>query len=481
MKKSLGVNFIFTFMRTMMSVIFPLITFPYSSRVLGPENLGKVDYAQANLTYCTLIASFGIGSYAVREGARIRNDRKKIEQFSAEMLAINLVTLAVSYIVFFATLAIPKLGGYRALMLIFSTTIILSAAGVEWLYNIYEDYIYITVRAFIFQLISVVLLFACVRDEQDYIKYAVVLVISSAGSNIMNLFRARKYIRLRLSFSKKLLEHVKPMCYIFAINLASSIYLVMDRSMLGYLTTDWEVGQYAVAIKITSVVSGLMVSVRTIMTPRVAYLMNADKEEAEKLNYITAKILLMLSVPSAVGMGLLSRRVLLLFAGEQYLAATPVLRILLTQMVFSCLNGFLVNQLFMTQRKEKWGSTAVIWGAVTNLVMNSIAIPRCGMYGAALSTVASEFVIFMYSIIRGRCIFRTGRLGKQLVQSVIACVPMVFIHYALEKCMTHNIYIILLTVIFGAASYFLVLMLMKNELVKAGTEKILDKIKGIKL
>jgi O-antigen/teichoic acid export membrane protein len=465
-------------MRTMMSVIFPLITFPYSSRVLGPENLGKVDYAQANLTYCTLIASFGIGSYAVREGARIRDDRKKIEQFSAEMLAINLITLAVSYIVFFASLAIPKLSGYRSLMLIFSTTIILSAVGVEWLYNIYEDYIYITVRAFAFQLISVVLLFTCVRDEQDYIRYAVVLVISSAGSNIMNLFRARKYIRLRVSFNKKLLEHIKPMCYIFAINVASSIYLVMDRSMLGYLTTDWEVGQYAVAIKITSVVSGLMVSVRTIMTPRVAYLMNTDADEAERLNYVTSKILLMLSIPSAIGMGLLSRRVLLLFAGEQYLEATPVLRILLTQMVFSCLNGFLVNQLFMTQRKEKWGSTAVVLGAITNLVMNSIAIPRCGMYGAALSTVASELVIFVYSIIRGRNIFDISRLGKQFFQSALACVPMVFIYYAIEKYMTHNIWIILWTMVLGAVSYFLVLMIMKNELVKSGIEKILDKIKG---
>jgi O-antigen/teichoic acid export membrane protein len=186
----------------------------------------------------------------------------------------------------------------------------------------------------------------------------------------------------------------------------------------------------------------------------------------------------MLSIPSAIGMGLLSRRVLLLFAGEQYLEATPVLRILLTQMVFSCLNGFLVNQLFMTQRKEKWGSTAVVLGAITNLVMNSIAIPRCGMYGAALSTVASELVIFVYSIIRGRNIFDISRLGKQFFQSALACVPMVFIYYAIEKYMTHNIWIILWTMVLGAVSYFLVLMIMKNELVKSGIEKILDKIKG---
>lgn len=102
-----------------MGVIIPLITFPYSSRVLGPEALGKVDYAQANMTYFTLLQAFGIGGYAIREGARIRDDRKKMDEFASDMLSINLITSAIAYILFFAALAIPKLAGYRTLMLLF--------------------------------------------------------------------------------------------------------------------------------------------------------------------------------------------------------------------------------------------------------------------------------------------------------------------------------------------------------------------------
>ena len=97
----------------MMGVIIPLITFPYSSRVLGPEALGKVDYAQANMTYFTLLQAFGIGGYAIREGARIRDDRKKMDEFASDMLSINLMTSALAYVLFFAALAIPKLAGYR--------------------------------------------------------------------------------------------------------------------------------------------------------------------------------------------------------------------------------------------------------------------------------------------------------------------------------------------------------------------------------
>ena len=238
----------------MMGVIIPLITFPYSSRVLGPEALGKVDYAQANMTYFTLLQAFGIGGYAIREGAR--DVRNIIDEFAIDMLSINLMTSALAYVLFFAALAIPKLAGYRTLMLLFSTTIILSTIGVEWLYNIYEEYQYITIRSFIFQIISVVMLFTCVKSEDDYMIYALTMVISSVGSNIMNFIRARKYVKFKLRISKKLRIHLKPMSYIFLLDVASAVYLVMDRSMLGYITgDDTEVGLYAAAIKIASVLT----------------------------------------------------------------------------------------------------------------------------------------------------------------------------------------------------------------------------------
>ena len=227
-KKSLGVNFIFNLMRTLMGVVIPLITFPYSSRVLGPDALGKVDYAQANLTYFILLQAFGIGGYAIREGARIRDDKKKMNEFASDMLTINLITASIAYVLFFGALALPKLRAYRGLMLMFSTGIILSAIGVEWLYNIYEDYRYITIRSFVFQIISVVLLFTCVKSEKDYMIYALSMVISSVGSNIMNFLRARKYVEFKVRVSKRLRQHLKPMSYIFLLDVASSVYLVMD-------------------------------------------------------------------------------------------------------------------------------------------------------------------------------------------------------------------------------------------------------------
>lgn len=476
-KKSLGINFIFNMIKTLTGVLFPLITFPYAARVLGPEYLGKIDYAQANITYFTLIASFGISGYAVREGARIREDKKKISNFSSEMFAVNLITVTVAYILFFLVLLIPKFAPYRVLMLIFSSTIILTAIGLEWLYNIYEDYQYITIRSLVFQLISMLLLFTCVKQEDNYIVYAFVLICSSVGSNILNLIRARKYISLRIRFNRNVITHLKKMFYIFIMNIAASIYLVMDRSMLGFLTeNDTEVGLYSAAIKITVVITSLMNTVRVVMTPRVSYYVQHDKKQAEHLNYMAVKLVCMFSIPCAIGLFFLSEKVLVLFVGSKYIRATNTLRILLVDVVFAAINGVAINQILISYRRDTKASAAVVIGAITNLCLNAFMIPMFGKEGAAISTVASEVVIFLFVCISAKDIFKISRFLKQIGQSIVACIPMVGIYLLLTYNQANDILLVVMTIFGGALLYFVMLFVMKNELVKEGILQIRQKI-----
>ena len=468
-KKSLGVNFIFNALKTLMGVVFPLITFPYATRIVGPEALGKIDYAQTNVTYFTLIAVFGISGYAVREGARIRDDKEKISKFAGEILAINLVTVSVAYVLFFLALLIPKFAPYRGLMLIFSTTIILTAVGLEWLYNIYEDYKYITIRSFVFQVISMILLFTCVKDEGDYVIYALILICSSVGSNIMNIIRSRKYIKLRVVFNSNFWVHLKPMFLIFIMNIAASIYLVMDRSMLGFITgSDREVGLYGAAIKITTIITSLMNTVRVVMTPRVSFSVQNDEKQAEKLNYIAVRLVSMLSVPCAIGLFFLSERVLVFFAGSEYRESSLALQILLMDVVFAAINGVVINQIFMSYRRDKSASAAVILGAVVNLILNAITIPLYGKEGAAFSTLISEMAIFVFACIVGREFFKVGKIIKQICQSIFACIPMVGIYFVLVYLGLHDVLVIFGTIIIGAIFYFVVLFLIKNELINQG-------------
>ena len=480
-KRSMGVNFIFNVIKTLMGVLFPLITFPYVSRVLGPSGLGKIDYVQANMTYFTLIAGFGVSGYAVREGARLRDDREKMNRFAGEVLAVNLVTVAVAYACFFLALLLPKLAPYRKLMLLFSVTILLTAMGVEWVFNIYEEYRYITVRAFFFQLLSLVLLFVLVKSESDYVIYACILILSSVGSNVMNLIRSRRYVSLRPRFNKNFAVHFKPMMLIFFMTIASSIYMVMDRSMLGYITgDDAEVGLYGAAIKITVIITSLVNSVRVVMTPRVAYTMQRDEEEGRRLNHVAVRAVVLLSTPCAIGLFFLSSRVLALFCGAQFGASALTLRILLIDVIFAAVNGVMINQIFITARKDKWATMAVCLGALSNLVLNAFTIPIYGKEGAAVSTVIAELVIFIFAAIRGRELYKVERMLPQLLQSVLACAPMVLIFLLLKVLNAGTLLSVLLTIGLGAPLYFVVLFLFKNELVRKGAYLVIQKLQARK-
>ena len=445
-----------------MGVIIPLITFPYSSRVLGPEALGKVDYAQANMTYFTLLQAFGIGGYAIREGARIRDDRKKMDEFASDMLSINLMTSALAYVLFFAALAIPKLAGYRTLMLLFSTTIILSTIGVEWLYNIYEEYQYITIRSFIFQIISVVMLFTCVKSEDDYMIYALTMVISSVGSNIMNFIRARKYVTFHFHVSRDLIQHIKPLTYIFLMDVASSVYLVMDRSMLGYITgDDGEVGLYAAAIKIASVLTSFFTVIWSIMRPRIAYTLERDREQANALTEITGRIILMFNIPSSIGLCMLSREVLLLISGSEYGEVSLTLKILLINVIFATFNGFLVNLVCIVNRRDKTASHAV------------------GKEGAAIATVCSEVAILIYTSVKCKDLISIKKMVFQCLQGLMGTISICAIYFVCKYRHCHDVITIGVTIIGGAIAYLFIMLLMKNDILIMGIQKIRHKIKGV--
>lgn len=465
--KNMGVNFVFSVLKSMMGVVFPLITFPYATRVLGPECLGKIDYAYANVSYFVLIASFGVASYAIREGSKLRDDRAKISRFASEMLCINAVAVLVAYALFLAFLCIPKMSGYRDLMLLFSVSICLTPIGVEWIYNIYEEYRYITVRAFLFQLLAVVVLYTCVKDRNDYMIYAGTLILSSVGSNIVNILRLKRFVDFKPAFNKDILKHVKPMAYLFVMIIASSIYLIMDRSMLGYITgDDREVGLYTTAIKVMTVLTSILASVRTVVIPRSAYYVKSDPEKSKELNYTTLKIVYLISIPCAVGIALLADRVMVLFAGSEYLESGSVLKILMIDLLLSAANGVIINQIFIINKKDKIASMAIISGAVANLILNIILIQIIGKYGAAISTCVAELVILIFACIAGRDIFKPEKVLGQILQSIIACVPMVCIYFVIDAAGLGDLAVIGIMVIVGAAAYFGMLLIMKNKLLQ---------------
>ena len=329
-QKSLKLNAALNLTKTIIGLIFPLITFPYASRVLMPVSLGKVNFAQSIVSYFALIASLGITNYGIREASKVRDDKLKLSQFSKELLIINLISTAIAYILFFISIFIvPKFSEYRALLCVCSGSILFTTLGMDWLYTAIEDFVYITIRSIIFQLISLVLLLIFVKNENDYLIYAGIAVVSSVGSNVMNFIHSKKIINFKECSKLEIKKHLKPIIVLFAMAVTIQIYTALDTTMLGFISGEWYVGIYTAATKINKVVLSAVVAVSTVILPRLSYYTSQNNtDEFNKLVYKGLDLILLFSIPATFGLCLLSEQIILVLSGRNFIEAITPMRIM---------------------------------------------------------------------------------------------------------------------------------------------------------
>ena len=242
-QKSITFNFVMNVILSMSSFIFPLITFPYVSRVLLPDGTGKVSFATSVITYFAMFAQLGIPTYGIRACAKVRDDRKKLSKTVQELFCINLLMTVVAYIAFgIALLTVPRLQQDKTLFVIISLTMIFNAIGMEWLYKALEQYTYITVRSIVFKFVALIAMFVFVRQKADYVVYGAITILASLASNIFNFINIHKYVDMEVSEKLQIKKHLKPVLVFFAMSCATTIYTHLDTVMLGFMKTDTDVG-----------------------------------------------------------------------------------------------------------------------------------------------------------------------------------------------------------------------------------------------
>lgn len=468
--KSLKINAVVNTLKTILSLAFPLITFPYVSRVLGVNQLGKYNFANSIISYFLLIAALGISTYAVREGTQYRDNPTQISQFASEMFSINIISTVISYIALFVCLLlVRRFDLCRTEILIFSIEIIATTIGIEWIYNIYEDFVFIAVRSLIFQCISLVLLFLLVRGPGDVDKYVLVTVISFSGNNILNWFHAKRYCNIRLTTHIDWKRHLKPILIIFSTSIATTIYVSSDTTMLGFLVNDnnYSVGIYSVATKIYNIFKNVIVAFLVVLIPRFSLLAHEEngKEKVSKLFNQLSTIVLTLVTPMMLGMIMLAPDIIRIVSGEQYIDAVPSFRILMTACLFSFFAYLFAQCILIPNRKEKSFFIATAISAGTNIGLNFILIPYIHEIGAAITTLLAE-LITMVLVYRGSKGCVNFKIMKRDVLSVIFGTSAIVI-----ICALGNMFISMMLarvgicVIVSILVYWFILKAMKNSVV----------------
>lgn len=476
-KKSLKINTILYAFKTFMGVIFPMVTFPYASRILGAEGIGKVTFSNSIVSYFTLVAGLGILSYAIREGAKYRDSRQEFEKFASEIYTINIMATLISAFAFcFTIFFFEKLQSYRGILLILGLAIPLTTVGVEWIFNIYEDYLYITVRSLLVQILSLVILFVFVRTPDDIYQYAIFYLFSTVAANIFNLFYARKYCYLRLCFHKGMIKHLKPIMVIFASSVASTIYVSTDTTLLGIIHDDATVGYYAAASKIYSV---LRVSVDAIVSVSFArlsfYLGNQMQKEFDGLAKKIVNLAFLVLGPLTVGVFCMSKEAIHILNGDGFEPAITTLQILCIAMPCSVMASVLTKIAFLPYKQEKDILISTIVGAVTNFLLNLYMIPIWKERGAAITTVIAEVLVLAIMIYRMNKFYKLREWAKCLLQVCVASMPIIGICYITKIYIASEIGRTVVAVGASGVTYALLLLVLRNEIVMEYFTKIKNK------
>ena len=464
-QKSLKKNAIFTFIKSFMNIIFPIISFPYASRILLPEGIGKVNFANSIIEYFSMIAVLGVNSYAAREAAKIRDDKEKLSKFTKEILLFNLISTVFAYILFvFCFFFVDKLAEYRLLLIVCSTKILFFTLGTNWLFTAKEEFGYITLRHSAFQIISLILLFTLVHNSDDYLIYAGIGIFSNVGANIFNFIYARKFINLRQKTSIELKKHAKPIFTFFGISCAGRINSLLDTTMLGFLSGNAAVGFYSAAIKIGTMVVELITSTISSFLPRSSYLLEQNKiEEYQALISKVLKLTFFFCIPATFGLFCLSRPVILLFSGEKYLPATATMMLLTFTIIARCFNSCLNNMIITPQRQEKFALYAQLIALFLNGVLNYFFIRKWGVFGAGLATLMVEFTLPIVKLIPSWKYINTKSNLLSVIQSLFGSLVMYAVIMLLFRNIENSFVQIICSVITGSVIYAVIEIVLRHE------------------
>lgn len=467
-EKSFKINIILNIIKQICAIIFPMITFPYVSRVLGATAYGKVNFSASIVSYFSLIAGLGVYIYAVREGSKIIDDKNSFNKFVSEVFSINVYSTIVAYLgLFLLIITSHNIETYRLLILILSINILLNTLSTEWINVIYEDFLYFTVRYIICQTIAVVATFIFIKGPGDLVLYA---FISNSGitiANIINLFYIRYNLKIKISLTLSInaKRHLKPIIILFANMISSTIYMNSDSTMLGIIIGDIAVGYYTVSTKIYSIVKQLLNAVATVAIPKFSNY----TEISTNINTLNKQFnnllgsILMFVLPAVTGLLCVGKEIILLISGEEYLPALSALNILSIALIFATVANIYISVIMLAIRKDKEILIATTISAVVNIILNFILIPKYSYNAAAFTTMLSEFIILITGISYTKNIVK-AQFTFNYVIGLLGSIWVVVISLLLKRNFVNSMMYLFSTIGISILGYIVILMIFKKKI-----------------
>jgi len=473
---SLKKNILLSTLYQILLVVLPFITAPYVARVIGQEGSGIYDFTSANQTYFSMFAALGTASYGAREIARVRND---IHRRSVLFWEIELMTVVTSLISLSAWIIFIFMNAqYRVFYIALSMGIFSTMFDISWFFAGIEQFKYTVAKNAMFKLLGVALMFLLVHSREDLLLYVIIITGSTMLGNLSMWLYIGKFTEKVDLRSLRIRRHFKETLIYFIPSVATSVYTVLDRTLIGLLTEGkTENGYYHYATHIVNIMKALtFTSLNTVLGSRISYLYAEERFDEirrridDSINYI-----LFMGLGICFGLISVAGRFIPLYLGPGYERVIYMLSLMSPIVVIIGISNCLGSQYYTPSGRRRQSARFIIIGSIVNLCLNLLLIPRFEGYGAIVASLIAEgtITVLYLHFSGGYMTFR--RIAVLGWRKLIAAVLMLAAIRAVDPLIHSDIAAIAVEVVMGACIYVAITILLRDDFL---TRIILPNVTG---
>ena len=408
-------NYLYNLSYQILTIILPIITVPYVTRIFTSEDLGNYGFYNSIVSYFSLFAMLGIGLYGTKQIASASDVNSTFWNIYAIQLIASLISIFVYVIVI---LCIPTMSGIIPLILFIS--LFSKIIDISWLFSGKEDFKKITLRNTVVKVVGVISIFTFIKSSEDLYLYIFLIVVFDFLGQLVMWVPAKKFIK-RPSFNMKIMKkNLHPIVLLFLPQVAISLYVVLDRTLLGLLGSYSDVGIYEQGQKLTSIIYKIVSSLGIVMLPRVANLLS-ERKEKEAQNMVKFSFILynLIIFPMIFGLIAVNEIFVKLFLGKDFQDVKYVLYITTINVMLVGWTNILGHQVLVVRNKNKEFMLSTTIPAFVSVAVNIAVIPFFGYIGASITAVIVELLAFTIQWYYSRNIINKNLLFNKDLAKII--------------------------------------------------------------
>lgn len=466
--KTLTKNYFYNLMYQVLSLIIPLITTPYISRVLAADTIGQYSFAQSIVSYFILFASIGTGMYGQRYIAELTARHENTRKAFWEITILRGTGIGLAILLYCTT--ILRYTDARLIYAVAGIEILAAFFDISWFYQGTEQFQKLSVFNGFCRIVATVCIFVFVRTKADLVIYMACNGLAILASNLIQCIEVHKYMSGVAPHSElHPFRHVLPSLRLFVAQLAIQLYTVLDKTMIGLITkSNFENGYYEQCQKIIRMLEAIITSLGTVMASRITILWHGDheqnKEQINRLLLFSFRVVFALGLPIMFGVILVADLIVPIYYGPGYEPVCDMLKWLSVIVPTIGVSNIIGYQLLVPSKRERLMTLSVICGSIVNIITNLLLIPEYGAMGAIYASVLSEIIVSSVQLFMVRKELHFSPILRIFCRYFGYSVIMLLIGVLLLHLLGDGVFALLITIIACVLVYALCLIIMHDPI-----------------